>query len=145
MNIFVLDENPEAAAEYQCDSHVVKMIVESAQILSTAHRVLDGTETRWQNPYGRTIKRWILADQIVNDILYKATHVSHPSCIWARETDSNYRWLYDHFLALCKEYTARYGRLHATEALLKDILKSPPAEYQDGPKNSISLSHEVST
>ena len=66
MNIFYLDRNPVVAAQMMCDKHVVKMILESAQILSTAHRVLDGDEH---------------ADNVG---MYKMTHKNHPSTIWVR-------------------------------------------------------------
>ena len=69
------------------------MILEYAQILSTAHRVLDNNN---------------------NEGLYKATHINHPSTIWARTTSENYKWLYDLFLSLLDEYTFRYNKFHST-------------------------------
>ena len=87
MNIFYLDKDPKKCAEMHCDKHVVKMILEYAQLLSTAHRVLDGNE--WADHVG----------------LYKATHKNHPSAIWARESAGNYFWLNKLFQELCKEYT----------------------------------------
>ena len=79
MNIFYLDEKPLTAARMHCDKHVVKMIIESAQMLSTAHRTLDG------NDY---------ADRMN---LYKATHKNHPANIWVRESAENYLCLYNLF------------------------------------------------
>ena len=107
MNIFYLDRDPKIAAQMMCDKHVVKMILESAQMLSTAHRVLDG-----------------------NDIgdskgLYKMAHKNHPSTIWARTNSSNYEWLWDHFDALMKEYTHRYGKKHASERLIHSLWENP--------------------
>lgn len=107
MNVFYVDSNPAVAAKMMCDKHVVKMILESAQILSTAHRVLDGDER---------------AD---NNGLYKATHKSHPSAVWARNNSSNYEWLWEHMAALMKEYTARYGKIHATERLTHSLWELP--------------------
>lgn len=104
MNIFRLDEDSKICAQYHCDKHVVKMILEYAQILSTAHRVLDNNNS---------------------EELYKATHVNHPSTIWARTTSENYKWLYDLFLALLDEYTFRYNKFHNTSRLL-DILSELP-------------------
>lgn len=72
------------------------MILESAQLLSTAHRELDGDE--WADQQG----------------LYKRTHKNHPSAVWARASSDNYRWLYLHFYALCDEYRYRYGKEHLT-------------------------------
>lgn len=112
MNIFMLDRDPIKAAQMQCDKHVVKMILESAQMLSTAHRVLDGREYI-DSSSGRKVKRWGLKDSR-EKVLYKATHVNHPSNIWVREDLYNYIWLYDHFEALSTEYEYRYGKVHAT-------------------------------
>lgn len=110
MNIFALHENAVLAAQMQCDKHVVKMILESAQLLSTAHRILDG------KPIVKPRKHWELPD-LREGILYKATHQNHPSAIWARANVQNYRWLHDHFCALMDEFTHRYGRLHKCEKL----------------------------
>ena len=72
MNIFVLDRNPVVAAQMQCDKHIVKMIVESGQMLSTAHRMLDAEVTRGPSKSGKTIqKKWVFRDER-EDILYKA-------------------------------------------------------------------------
>lgn len=90
MNIFVLDHDPEKAARYQCDKHVVKMILESAQIMATA----------------------IHANGM--DAPYKPTHFNHPCSIWARESRDNYLWLLAHHEAMLDEYTVRYGRVHKT-------------------------------
>ena len=109
MNIFHLDNDPVKAAQMMCDKHVVKMIVEYAQLMSTAHRVLDGTEYYDKTKNGRKIKRWKLNGAAEERLLYKASHVNHPSNIWVRKCNDNYRWLYKHFRALCDEYTRRYG------------------------------------
>jgi len=81
MNIFYLDKDPRICAENHCDKHCVKMILEYAQLLSTAHRVLDGDPNQ-ELPDGR------------QDVLYKATHVNHPSAVWVRQNEANYKWLY---------------------------------------------------
>lgn len=124
MNIFYIDKNPEIAAMQLVDKHVVKMILEYAQLLSTAHRVLDGVQSV-DSSTGRKKKIWVLSDHREN-VLYKATHVNHPSAIWARQSNNNYNWLYCHFVATCKEYTHRYGKTHLTESKLLDALKSVP-------------------
>ena len=105
MNIFYLDPHPAVAARQCCDKHVVKMILESAQMLSTAHRVLDKTD---------------------NELLYKEAHKNHPSTKWVRQSHLNYQWLYAHFVALGEEYTARYGKVHMSIIKLKNFLKAPP-------------------
>ena len=114
MNIFHLDKDPNVAAQMMCDKHVVKMVVEYGQLLSTAHRVLDGDLYLDKTKNGRNIKRWRLKPTAQEELLYKASHVNHPSNIWTRETEENYRWLFKHFQATVKEYEKRYGRVHAT-------------------------------
>ena len=114
MNIFYLDPNTTKCAEYHVDRHCVKMIVEYAQLLSTAHRVLDGVEYV-DTSSGRKIKRWKL-DSSYEPILYKATHINHPSAIWARHSYDNYMWLRSLLYRLCKEYTYRYGKVHKVES-----------------------------
>ena len=114
MNIFHLDQDPTIAAQMMCDKHVVKMVVEYGQLLSTAHRVLDGELYTDKTKNGRNIKRWRLKPTAQEELLYKASHVNHPSNIWVRENDKNYRWLYKHFQATAKEYEKRYERVHAT-------------------------------
>lgn len=125
MNIFALDKSPSIAARLHCDKHVVKMIIEYAQLLSTAHRIIDGVETIQENENGRKMKRYYLHDAR-DVILYKASHVNHPSAIWARGNLSNYNWLYHLFVFLCDEYTHRYGKVHATDTKLRGILSIAP-------------------
>jgi hypothetical protein len=125
MNIFYVNSDPEVAARSMVDRHVVKMILETAQLLSTAHRVIDGEEYVGQSQSGRKAKRWRLSGN-VDAIMYAATHINHPSAVWVRENSANYVWLYDHLLALGREYTYRYGRTHLTIDKLKDILKDSP-------------------
>ena len=126
MNIFYLDKDPDQAAVWMVDRHVVKMIVESAQLLSTAHRYIDGfIEITSENS-----SRWALND-FRDAFLYKATHLNHPSNIWVRKTIGNYSWLKDHFVALLNEYTYRYGKIHKTAQLLP-ILSYAPRTIQLG-------------
>ena len=113
MNIFYLDRDPKIAAQMMCDKHVVKMILESAQMLSTAHRVLDGDYRADRGGF------------------YKMAHKTPPSTIWVRASSENYRWLWKHFDALLKEYTHRYGKHHATERL-RNILYMPPLNIVHG-------------
>jgi hypothetical protein len=115
MNIFFLDNDPVKCAQYHVDKHCVKMILEYCQLLSTAHRILDGTEIVAESKTGRKVKRWILPDER-ETILYSATHINHPSAVWCRQSDSNYIWLSKLLMELCKEYTYRYGKVHKCEA-----------------------------
>ena len=90
MNIFYLHEDPRKAAEYQYNKHVVKMILESAQMLCTAHHHFDNGD----------------------NVPYKKAHYNHPSTIWVRENSLHYDWLYEHFVALQGEYYKRYNKTH---------------------------------
>lgn len=121
MNIFYLDSNPRTAAMAMTNKHVVKMILESAQLLSTAHHVLDGNNATNKH------------------LLYKPTHVNHPSAVWVRESIENYSWLYFHFIALCEEYTARYGKVHATQVKLERILANAPINIPRVPATPVRL------
>ena len=125
MNIFYVNTNAELAAQSMVDRHVVKMILETAQLLSTAHRVIDGEEYTGQSQSGRKARRWKLNNDL-DTILYSATHINHPSAIWTRKTSGNYSWLYDHLVALGREYSHRYGRVHATIDKLGILLKDSP-------------------
>ena len=131
MNIFYVDSDPEIAACDMVDRHVVKMILETAQLLSTAHRVLDGVEEAGKSASGRKKKVWKLPDAI-DTIMYSATHINHPSAVWVRESSANYDWLYTHLLALGREYTHRYSRTHLTIDKLGTILKDAPKNIKQG-------------
>lgn len=132
MNIFYLSHDPATCAQYHVDKHVVKMILEYSQLLSTAHRVLDGKECIEKSKTNRNVKRWKLSDSR-DSILYSATHVNHPSAIWARRSNSNYKWLYSLLVACCEEYTFRYGRVHKCEySGLVEALGNLPNSIVDG-------------
>ena len=121
MNIFCLDENPKKAAQMMCDKHVVKMILESAQLLCTTHRELDPSANIMPN---------------YDKVLYKSTHKNHPSAIWARASAYNYVWLYRHFVALNDEYKLRYNKKnnHKSFDRLNELLKHVP---NNAPLNKI--------
>lgn len=107
MNIFYLDSDPQTCAKYHVDKHVCKMLVEYTQLLSTAHRLLDGYQENklWKHPVDR-----------YDSTFYKATHINHPCAKWVRESTDNYKWLYHLLFFLCKEYTHRYGKIHKCES-----------------------------
>ena len=111
MNIFYLDKCPDKAARLQYNKHVVKMILESAQMLCTAHHCYGD---KWQR----------------ENVPYKQAHLNHPSTVWARQSRSTYMWLYNHMMALGDEYTKRYGKTHLTITKCKDFLAKPPAYIQ---------------
>ena len=114
MNIFYLKKDPKIAAIEHNDKHCVKMILEYAQMLSTAHRECDGDYR---------------ADSLS---FYKRTHVNHPSTVWTRENEAQYNWLYQLFVALSDEYTYRYEKKHSTDLLLRATLKEPPHKILKG-------------
>ena len=132
MNIFYLDKDPVIAAQMHCDKHVVKMILETAQLLCTAHRVLDGEEYIELSKANRRLKRWKLSDEKKENVFYKATHVNHPSAIWVRDNAAAYTWTYNLFAALCDEYTYRYGKVHLTDQKLRELLDSYPWRIYNG-------------
>jgi len=105
MNIFYLSPNVKECARLHCDKHVVKMILECAQLLSSAHHVLESP----------------IADQV-----YKKTHMNHPSAVWVRESETHYQYVYQLMLALGEEYTNRYGKTHLTITKMKDVLRKLP-------------------
>ena len=128
MNVFYVDKHPARAAEQMFDKHIVKMILESAQLLSTCHRVLDGQEYYDKTKNGRKIKRWRHPNPNLEPLLYKAGWVKHPSTIWLFESAYNYMWLYKHMMALNTEFKMRYGHVldHKTIQLLGGVLMYPP-------------------
>ena len=111
MNIFYLDKCPDKAARLQYNKHVVKMILESAQMLCTAHHC-----------YGDKYQ--------VENVPYKQAHLNHPSTVWTRRSKSTYMWLYNHMMALGDEYTKRYGKTHLSITKCKDFLAIPPRHIQ---------------
>lgn len=113
MNIFVLSEDPAEAASMMCDKHVLKMIIESGQMLCAAHE--PGTAP------------------------WKRTHYNHPCAAWARSTTSNYNWLVEHGLALCREYTKRYGKLHKSEEVIQWCKKIVPPSVPEGPLTPFAI------
>ena len=127
MNIFCLDKNPKTAAQYHCDKHLVKMILESCQLLCTAHRMIDGQQFIGITKSGRKIKRWKLDDDR-DSFLYTATHINHPSAVWCRDNLAQYLWLAQLTIELCIEYTYRYGKVHKCQesGLVKYLIENPP-------------------
>jgi hypothetical protein len=105
MNIFFLDKNPKIAARMQCDKHVVKMILETAQMLSTAARAQG------------------------HDIGYKSAYPNHPMTLWVNESPHNYAWAIIHAFELCKEYTKRYDKVHKTQSVIYDLYDVCNGDY----------------
>jgi hypothetical protein len=104
MNIFVLDRVAGLAARYHCDKHASKMILETAQILSTVHH-LHGAE----------------------DVPYRPTHKRHPCVLWAAETRANYFWLWDLGKELGNEFEFRRGKRHKSSEVIDKLRQAPEA------------------
>jgi hypothetical protein len=130
MNIFYLHPEPDTAAIYHNDKHVNKMIIEYGQLLSTAHRILDGELTFYIGKNGRNKKHWQLPDNYREQNLYLAGYYNHKCNVWVRESKANYLWLYNLFCALCEEFRLRYKHTHATSSLIP-ILYYPPSNIAD--------------
>lgn len=117
MNIFILDENPAIAAQMLCDKHIVKMPLETAQLLSNVF----STALKVPNPFVSIINQNI-------EVPYKLTHNNHPCSLWARQSEGTFRWLIKYGKELCTEYTWRYKRKHKSEEVInwcdsnKDLL-----------------------
>ena len=109
MNRFILDTTPRASAQAHCDKHVVKMIVEEAQMLSTVHHAHGDDDPR----------------------LYRPTHRHHPCTLWAGQSRGNYEWAWELLYHLTCEYTVRFGRVHATEKLLAPLAYVPDGVNRD--------------
>ena len=124
MNIFYLHENPIQNAKWHIDKHIVKMPIEYAQLLSTAHRLLDGEMYLGKTSNGRNIKRWRLDDKR-EDILYKASHINHPSAIWVRESIENYYQMFKLYMATLAEFTNRYGKIHGASKPSVFLMRPP--------------------
>ena len=124
MNIFYLHEDPIQNAKWHIDKHIVKMPIEYAQLMSTAHRLLDGEMYLGKTAIGRNIKRWRLHDER-EDILYKASHINHPSAIWVRESIENYFQMYKLYMAVLAEFTNRYGKIHGSSKPSIALIRPP--------------------
>jgi len=117
MNIFVLDRDVKKCAKYHNDKHVVKMILESAQLLCGVHHMVE---------------------ENTDEVPYRLSHKNHPCSIWARENISNYLWLCELGLELCKEYSYRYGKRHKSQDVIEWCLTNTPSlpeeDFTEPPK-----------
>ena len=125
MNIFYLHEDPVQNAKWHIDKHIVKMPIEYAQLMSTAHRMLDGWQYVSRTKNGHKIKRWKMINEHKENLLYKASHVNHPSAQWVRESKQNYMVMWKIYMATLAEYTNRYGRVHGSSRLAMDLMRPP--------------------
>lgn len=131
MNIFILDENPYVAATMVCDKHVNKMIIESGQMMSTVHRMLDGEPFRAKSNSGKTTQTYYRFGDERDDLYYLAVHKFHGCTKWTAESKDNYTWHYEHFCGLADEFKHRYGKDHKTFLKLGQMLSTPPENIPD--------------
>ena len=134
VNIFYLDEDAKTSAMMHVDSHASKMIIEYAQLMSTAHRVLDGKQVKRLSKKNRLLTTYDHPDPQLDHTLYKSCHVNHPSGIWVRQSKKNYRWLYEMWTELNTEFMYRYDKNVPRESYrkLKWALFSPPENMPEG-------------
>lgn len=130
MNIFYLEHDVKNCAKLHVDRHCVKMILEYAMLLSTAHRILDGIPSAGVSKKGRKQTQYTILDSRESSLCY-VTHINHPSNIWVRQSRANYDWLFRMFVALMDEYTYRYGKVHVYHRLIED-LSHPPKNIPEG-------------
>ncbi|QDP51859.1 MAG: hypothetical protein GOVbin4206_26 [Prokaryotic dsDNA virus sp.] len=126
MNIFALSKCPVEAAQQMIDKHIVKMPTESCQMLHTNSLYFLFWNCHGREPSLKELKEFHKESHF--SYMMKPAMLNHPSTIWARQNKANYMWLYNHALALCKEYTFRYGKIHGTE---KRVLDSFTFSYED--------------
>jgi hypothetical protein len=118
MNIFVLDKDPKLCAEYHNNKHVVKMILETAQLLCGVHHMTESDL----------------------DIPYRLSHKNHPCSIWARECIENYYWLCELGLELGDQYSIRYdGKKHKSVDVVEWCLMNPPSLCEKGSITDFAL------
>ena len=117
MNIFVLDRDVRKCAQYHNDKHVVKMILETAQLLCGVHHMVE---------------------ENTDEVPYRLSHKNHPCSIWVRENISNYLWLCELGLELCKEYTHRYEKRHKSQDVIEwcliNLPSIPEEDFTEPPK-----------
>ena len=135
MNIFYVHTDPKLAAQQHCDKHCTKMLAEYGQLLSTAHRVLDGQKVITKNKRGGRMTTYLFEDEVKEKTFYKSCYVGHPSNIWLRDSKANYEWLHACFIELGKEFVKRYNKKedHMTIQKLADITATPPKNISNKP------------
>lgn len=141
MNVFYLSSDPVEAARQQCDKHVVKMPIESAQMLSTAARTVLGERKVFMRPGGKEQVLYVLEGEkvelqtvhpqtglelslgrqryiIANPLVMRVAHPNHPQTRWTAASQENYAWHLEHCRALFEEFEFRRGKKHASARVL---------------------------
>ena len=126
MNVFIFDSDHKKRAEMHCQQHLPKLILEQVQLMSAAHRMIDGKVVEGVSPNGRKRKEYKLSDPKMNEVVYAASHTGHPCTLYTKETVDNYIWIWEHTKALADEYTYRTGKVHKSWIDLGQVLSNPP-------------------
>ena len=124
MNIFVTDPSPYVSAQVLPDKHVVKMPLETCQMLSIV------CSDKWGHGYGQLHR--------TNGEPYKTdkgAFRNHPCTVWANESLTNTWWLLTHGLALCAEYTHRYGKVHSCQQTIEEAASIIPLRKPTTPRS----------
>ena len=122
MNIFALSKDPVESATQMLDKHVVKMPTETCQMLHTNGLLNEYVERYGKEPSLRLLKNY---HEEIESTLMKPAMLNHPSTIWARQSIHNTMWLFEHGIALCKEFEFRYGKEHGSYSRMLQT----PMEY----------------
>lgn len=132
MNIFVLSTDPKEAAEFHCDKHVVKMILETGQMLCAAHWIGWQRSLKTDTSLRRRAFMERLASEIPSQLIppWKMTHAGHPCTQWAQRSAENYEWLLSLGMHLCREYTARYKKHHKAESVYAWLAENRPPVFE---------------
>jgi len=117
MNIFVTDPSPTKSAQVLPDKHIVKMPLETCQMLSIV------ASDKWGHGFGSLPK--LDGTPYKTD---KGAFRNHPCTVWAQD---NWTWLIVHGLALCFEYTLRYGKIHSCQSTIEHAVKIFPPQDTD--------------
>lgn len=136
MNVFYLSHDPIEAAHFHHFTHASTMIKEYAQLMSTAHRILDGSYedvVEYQGKKMRIKKQYIVSDRVLNNTLYKATHMNHPCAKWVRESVYNYAWIYLAYAALGERFLKYRNKHHKSYLNLADALSAFPKNIPHAP------------
>lgn len=145
MNLFYLDTHPKLAAQYHCDVHLRKMIIEGIQMLSTIHRERLGREEEILNPNtGRMRKVKVLGEEslyyrqegsklkldVHNKVCCLPSHFTHPVTQWVNASSANYLWTCDLIYYMEKEYEFRMDKPHACYTSWYDYVRTLPSNME---------------
>lgn len=112
MQIFFLSRSAKEAAQMACDKHVVKQIIETAQILSTVWFKVHGSKHKLYHQLGWLCKPW--------------PNKKHPSILWVEASRANYAWTVQYWGALLSEYTNRYHKFHKFQTMHDNLVTMIP-------------------